>query len=210
MSETKPKSDDYRIDLTDIRGVGPATVEKLEKERITSVRELHLIRRRGKATHHNLEDRGVGSDTLSHLRAVGKAVHYSGSDRVEAKHLTGPITDGAEFSSSFVDISAPDESPDESDESPDLPDYSTDEIQDALDRIHGEYEEGYGEQVSFEGDLGRFLSESETFDPSDHQLPTGIIQSVMRYRHDADRVVAQGDYDKDHGAVLVQFAETLE
>jgi len=213
MSEVETQSNsntsDYRIDLTDIRGVGPKTVEKLEQVNITSVRECHLLRGVG-ATYRNLTDKGVGSDTLKHLQAVGKAVHYSGNDRMQAKHLTGPITDEVEFSSSHVDISAqkPDTS-NETDETVSLPEYDTDRLQSALDCIHDEYGEGYGEQVSFEGDLSRFLHESDTYNGENHNLPTGIVQSVMRYRHDAKRVESQGDFESHHKAVLVDFSNSL-
>jgi len=197
---------EYRINLTDIRGVGPTTVEKLEKERITSVRELHLLRHRGNPTHHNLEDRSVGSDTLLHLREVGKAVHYSGSDRVEAKHLTGSITDEAQFRSSYVDISTQEESTDDSEDSePDLPEYTTDELQEALDWSLDESSEGYREQGAFEADVARFIGDSDYSVP----LPQGIIQAVVRYRHDAETVESQGDFEDSHGAILVLFGETL-
>jgi len=203
------KTSDYRIDFSDIRGVGPATIEKLEKEGITAVRELHLCRNRGDPTPRNLEDRGVGRDTLEHIAAVGQAVRYTGGDRVKVKHLTGDIV-GDKRDYQFVDITTQtNESPDETDESPEIPDYTTDDLQTALDRIHDEYGEGYGQQIEFEADLGRFLSESDTFDGGDHKLPTGIVQSVMRYRHAADRVESQGDWKSEYGSLLVSFSETL-
>jgi len=210
---TKPNesesSSNYRISLTDIRGVGPATVEKLAKVGITSVEELHLCRDgRASTTQNRLRKQEVtiGKDTWDHLAAVGTAVHYSGSDRVKAKHLTGSITDDAQFRSSFIDISADDEPTTESeDNEPELPEYTTSELQSALDRIHDEYDDGYGEQVAFEADVSRFIGESEY----DVSIPQGIISSVMRYRHNAERVEAQGDYQAEYGSILVLFSETL-
>lgn len=203
---------EYRISLTDIRGVGSRTVDKLETVGISSIRELHLCREgrhRRMARRAQDRDATIGKDTWEHLAAVGKAVHYSGSNRVKAKHLTSPLVSDMEQWES-VDITA--QTPnttDEVDGEPELPEYSMERLQTALDRIHGEYGEGYGNQVSFEADLGRFIHESKIYNPEDHKLPQGIIQSVMRYRHTGEVVESQGDFEDHHKAVLVDFSESL-
>lgn len=207
MSKTETQSKDYKIELTDIRGVGPKTVEKLNEVRISTVQELHLMRERHNPAYRNLREKGVGKDTLEHLSAVGSAVHYTGGDRVQAKHLTCSLADDAEFGSSFVDISAESDESDTSEESPKLPKRTTQELQNALEAIWSEYGEGYDEQVSFEADVGRFKSENERFD--DISLGTGIVQSVMRYRHDAETVESQRDFTDEKKALLVAFGESL-
>lgn len=203
---------EYRISLTDIRGVGSRTVDKLETVGVSSIRELHLCREgRHRRMARRVADNGgaIGKDTWEHLAAVGKAVHYSGSSRVKAKHLTcSLVSDMEQWGSVDISVQTPNTT-NEVDSEPKLPEYSTERLQTALDRIHGEYDEGYSNQVSFEADLGRFLSESDTYDADDRQLSMGIIQSVFRYRHKADRVEAQGDFEDYHKAVIVDLGESL-
>lgn len=202
----------YKISLTDIRGVGEAVEQRLREIGIESVEGTHLLRRRSSPSHAKLRDRNVGSDTLAHLRAVGKAVHHTGSDRVEAKHLTHPDARG-ELPSSFVSLvdeaNTETDADDVDDNESESFDPDADELAEAVDAIQAEYEGGYGVQISFEADLARHIHESDRFDQSEHGLPMGVIQSVVRYYHDPETVTAQGDYEPCHGAVLVSFGESL-
>lgn len=202
----------YRISLTDIRGVGGATVRKLETAGIESIEETHLLRRRTSPSYNQLKDMGVGEDTLEHLRAVGKAVHYSGSDRVEAKHLTHADAQG-ELPSTFVSLLADAEKDADADQQTlgdvDSFDPDADQLAVAVEAIQDEYDGGYGDQISFEADLGRHIHEVDRFTPDDHKLPTGLIQSLLRYEHDAERFAAQGDYEPAYGSLLISFANTL-
>lgn len=213
-SESTAQSVDskYRISLTDIRGVGESTRRKLSQIGIESVEEVHLFRRRVSPSYNRLKDCGVGKDTLEHLRVVGKAVHYTGTDRVQAKHLTHPDAQGVR-GSKYIQITA------DSDDTTDDPQQTldetesfepdTDQLAEAVDAIQAEYDGGYGEQIRFEADINRHIYESDRFTASDHGLPTGVVQSIVRYEHESERVAAQRDYEAFHGSLLIAFAEGL-
>lgn len=212
----EPATTDYRIDLTDIRGVGEKTADHLREANITSVEEVHLLRKRSGAAYQTLLSRGVGSETMTHLRAVGKAVHYSGNNRVEAKHLTHPVANNAQFSSSLIDITA-EASPtgdtgangkQQALDNIEQHDPDDDELAAAVEEIQDAYGEGHNEQNRFQGDLARFVGESDRFD-SDDNLPLGLVQSLLRYRHDADRFSKQMDYEDRHGSLLIAFADNI-
>jgi len=201
----------YRIILTDIRGVGDSTRRKLSQIGIESVEEVHLLRWGRSPSYNRLKDCGVGKDTLEHLRAVGKAVHHTGSDRVRAKHLTHPdaqgVRDSRYISLTVDDTDTQDDSQQTLDEQLAEPD--RDRLTEAVAEIQDEYDGGYGEQVSFEADINRHIHDNDQFTPDDHGLPTGLVQSIVRYEHGAERVTAQRDYEQAHGHLLISFAEEL-
>lgn len=194
MSESVSETREYRIELSDIRGVGPKTLDVLEKAGITHIKETHLLRHMSGHSGSIVRD-NVGSDTQKHLRAVGEAMNGTSPHYVKSKHLTG------EWDSYGVRIDVPPEreTTDEGDEESPTP--SDSDVKDAIRRIQSEYGEEYGEQISFEGDVGRVTSES---------LPVGIVQSILRYQHDPDRVLHQGDMDDDVKRTIVAFVESLD
>jgi len=206
----------YRISLTDIRGVGEAVHQQLQECGIESVEDAHLLRRRVSPAYNRLKDRGVGKDTLEHLRAVGKAIHYTGTDRVQAKHLTHPDAQSVR-GSKYVDITTDSDS-DSSDESntgrqecvdSDSFDPDPDQLSEAIETIRTAFDGGYGEQIRFEAAIARHIHESDRFTASDHGLPVGVIQSLVRYYHPPKTVTAQRDYEPCHGALLVSFGNSL-
>lgn len=207
---------DFKIGLTDIAGVGPKTAEKIRSqlghyaddgEDIISV--LHLYASRSQPAHRNLADRGVGSDTMEHLRAVGSAVKGAGACRVQAKHLTGPLADAAEFGSSFVRIDREsDDGADETGDEPDVPDVSEADVAEALATVRQEYDDSYPEWGRFLADFKRHIDDSMGFDVSvtepDHSMP------VVRYQQiDAATLLRDENWNDEHYAALVDFAAGL-
>lgn len=209
MQKQQSKNDSkYRITLSDIKGVGSKTLEKLESVGITQIEEIHLCRHgRGSSTANRLRKRDstIGKDTWEHLAAVGKAVRGLSPHYVKAKHLTADFAQD-EFNTMTVRIDVEQTSNDSESEEMEIPTYDTSELQSALESIWGEYEKGYGGQVSFEADLAKFKSNNPHFD--EIMLGMGIVQSVMRYRHNADRVEKQRDMTDNKIALITEFGQS--
>jgi len=236
MSETHHRDNDsesqYRINLNDIKKVGPAAVEKLKHEGITSVDELHLCRKeryRQMQRRFKENDHTIPEDAWEHIAAVGSAVHYTGSSRVQAKHLTGPIKKEADHKNSFIDIAVSDPEPDnenqqqltewgtnvddDSSHNNQLITENTAKFCEAIRTIQSAYGDSYQQGVEFEAEYSRFLHNSESFptgkDDEGANLPTGIIQSIIRYQHEPEVVAGQGDFNDVYRRPLIEFAESL-
>lgn len=211
-TDSSIETTNYRIELSDIRGVGERVIDYLKTANITTVEEVHLLRKRSMPAYQTLLSRGVGSATMKHLQAVGEAVHYSGSDRVKSKHLTLPAANHAP-DHKFIDLTEA-ASPTGSDTEAGgtqqslettVPEYDpeTGEIGNALNSIRDDYDSGMSGQNRLHADLNRFISESEQF--GDVEIPLPIIFSVLRWEHDAETLTKQGDYEPVYGSVLIEF-----
>lgn len=209
----------YRIELGDIRGVGSRTIEYLSDVGITSVRETHRLRDRGLPASQTLLSRGIDSDTLKHLRAVGEAIHSSGSERVESRHLTLPeanhIGDSSSISLRQEDAPTGGSGGDSNQRTLGVtsqPEYNPDmdALADALDTIQTEYDSGHNWRKSFGLDVGRFALSTDRFDDVDCvALPQKIVFSVVRDEHSVDQLTEQDAYKPEHGSLLIAFAEQL-
>lgn len=206
----------FRITLSDVTGVGPSTLEKLHAVGIESIEKAHLLRQRTSPSYVNLKDRGVSKPTLEHLRAVGSAVYATSGRRVRAKHLTADFASDIR-QSRYVSIldqqtDAPSGSMNTDEEQTTLNECNSfnpdsDELAEAIEAIQEEYSQEFADQHRFQGDINRFLYETDHFDKG---IPTNVIHSVVRYHHPPDRVTSQRKYEPFSGAFLIAFSEWLD
>jgi len=221
----------FRISLSDIRGVGEQTIEKLATVDITTVEDLHLCQNGEQSTTANrLERNGhtIPSSTWEHIAAVGKAVKFSRRSNVEAKHLTGDIvsnrsgyesvdittqesnsTDNATLSSFEAESS----SLEENDLLPSINEENVDMLfNEAINAIQNHYIDGeqstHSERVSFEADYSRFLHNNDAATAEKHELPEPTRQSIIVHQNTGDYIRKHPKYSEECTRILVLFAKT--
>jgi len=226
----------YVIELTDIKGVGPKTAEKIRDVLADYVEDgdsvipaLHLLAKGGHATH-TLEEKGLGRDVLGTLRDIGRAIEGPGPARVKAKHLTGGPVDEDTRPSALVRIDAPDDSnsnptdgQDENDGTTQLSDFIApdadeetspppkSEVANALETIRDEYGDTYPEWLRFQNETADFLaSEASPGLKIKGFWEANQHMPVVRYQQiDVDTVLRYDEFTDEHAVALVAFAHSL-